>query len=502
MPVPLSTAFHDGMPEIVVSNRSISQEVTRAARAGTLRKLASRLYTRNLAAKPETIVRRNLWLIVDGYFPTALVADRTAFENGPAPDGSICLVSQRGAKIHLPGLTLRPRRGVGPLDSDPPFIGSLHLSSQARALLENMRRTRARGGLLARTLSRSEIKARLARFIQLSGEDAANRLRDELRGRAPTLGLLEEAAALDAIIGALLGTRDTYLNAPSALARRRGRPYDARRLELFETLHAALRICPPVSRIEPSRSRTEHETFAFYEAYFSNFIEGTEFEVDEAIDIVFYGAIPKERPADAHDVLGSWRVVSDEVEKRRIPADRQTLTKLLRTRHSTVMAGRPDMRPGEFKLRANRAGATAFVPPESVLGTLERGFELYRSLERPFDRAVFIHFLIAEVHPFVDGDGRLARIMMNAELSIAREERIIIPTVFRDNYVSALKALSQNARPEPLIRALDYAQRWTAAVSWRTLEETRRELVGCNAFFDTRDPKHEDHRLRLPGARI
>ena len=183
-------------------------------------------------------------------------------------------------------------------------------------------------------------------------------------------------------------------------------------------------------------------------------------------------------------------------------ADGPTLARILRDRHGTVMAGHPDMRPGEFKLRANRAGATVFVPPESVLGTLERGFDLYRSLEQPFDRAVFMHFLIAEVHPFVDGNGRLARLMMNAELSIAREERIIIPTVFRDNYVSALKALSQNARPEPLIRVLDYAQRWTSAVNWRTLEETRRELAGCHAFFDTRDPKHEDHRLRLPRARI
>lgn len=363
-----------------------------------------------------------------------------------------------------------------------------------------MRRTRSRGGLLARTLSQSEIESRLERFIQLSGEDAANRLRDELRGRAPALGLLQEAAALDAIIGALLGTRHAHLHAPSALARQQGRPYDARRLELFETLHAALRDYPPASRIEPSRTRTEHDTFAFYEAYFSNFIEGAEFEVDEAIDIVFYSAIPKERPADAHDVLGSWRVVSDEVEKRRIPADGQTLAQILRDRHGTVMAGRPDMRPGEFKIRANRAGATVFVTPESVLGTLERGFELYRSLERPFDRAVFMHFLIAEVHPFVDGNGRLAHIMMNTELSIAREERIIIPTVFRDNYVSALKALSQNARAEPLVRVLDYAQRWTAAVSWRTLEEARRELADCNAFSDTRDPKHENHRLRLPGA--
>ena len=57
-----------------------------------------------------------------------------------------------------------------------------------------------------------------------------------------------------------------------------------------------------------------HATLAFFEAYFSNFIEGTEFAVDEAADIAFRGAVPNERPADAHDVLGTWRIVSDTRE--------------------------------------------------------------------------------------------------------------------------------------------------------------------------------------------
>ena len=110
-------------------------------------------------------------------------------------------------------------------------------------------------------------------------------------------------------------------------------------------------------------------------------------------------------------------------------------------------------------------------------GTLAQGLGLCRSLETPFQRAVFMMFLIAEVHPFADGNGRTARIMMNAELAAAGEERIIVPTVYRANYLSALKALSQTGRPEPIIRMLDYAQRWTAAVDWRSLETTRRELV-------------------------
>ncbi|MDE0374271.1 MAG: hypothetical protein OXI73_17235 [Rhodospirillales bacterium] len=67
-----------------------------------------------------------------------------------------------------------------------------------------------------------------------------------------------------------------------------------------------------------------HATLAFFEAYFSNFIEGTEFAVDEAADIAFRGVVPNERPADAHDVLGTWRIVSDTREMGRTPTDAGT----------------------------------------------------------------------------------------------------------------------------------------------------------------------------------
>ena len=162
----------DHLPEAFVSGTGISREVSRAVKAGRLRKLASRLYTRNLTDPPEAVVKRNLWGIVAGYFPGALIADRTALENAPAEDGSVCLVSESGKDITLPGHVLRPRRGIGPQPGDRPFIAGLFLSSTARAYLENMRASRSRGGLLGRTLSRRQIEERLDTLIRRGGEDA------------------------------------------------------------------------------------------------------------------------------------------------------------------------------------------------------------------------------------------------------------------------------------------------------------------------------------------
>ncbi|MCY4039737.1 MAG: Fic family protein [Gammaproteobacteria bacterium] len=486
------------LPETLVSDTGTTRAVSRAVNAGRLRKLASRLYSSNLHDSPEAIVARNLWDIVAGYFPGALIADRTAFENAPASDGSVCLITPRGRDIDLPGVKLRPRRGHGPLPDDKPFLGNLFLCSSPRAYLENMRPSRARDGRLARTLSLAEIEARLDSLIRLAGEQAINRLRDEIRALAPSLDLEREAVKLDTLIGRLLGTREAALISPSDIARASGRPYDPQRIALFQALQQALDLYPPVSRISPHLHFDGDATLAFFEAYFSNFIEGTEFAVDEAADIVFHGAMPQERPSDAHDILGTWRLVSSEQAMSQIPTGFEQFLRLLKARHESIMAGRPEAGPGLFKQTPNRAGGTLFVAPELVPGTLERGFDLYRRLTTPFARAVYMMFLVLEVHPFADGNGRVARVMMNAELVAAGEQRIIIPTVLRDNYMAALKSLSQAGEPAPLIRVLDYAQRWTLSIPWRSVEATKTELDACHAFMDPFEAESQGLRLRMP----
>jgi hypothetical protein len=50
--------------------------------------------------------------------------------------------------------------------------------------------------------------------------------------------------------------------------------------------------------------------------------------------------------------------------------------------------------------------------------------------------------------------------MMNAELVSAGQSTIIIPTVFREDYLQALRALTRRNRPAPLVRALVRAQRF------------------------------------------
>jgi Fic family protein len=476
------------LPEVFVSDSAISKAVYEAVERGQLRKLGSRLYTRNLDDEPARLIRRNWHGLVAAYYPDAVIADRTALENKPAEDGSVFLISSKKREIQLPGLTFRPRTGPQPLESDRPFAG-VRLASIPRAYLENLRESRARGGRLARTMPRDELEKRLDALIRQQGEAAANRLRDDARAIAPQLGYDAEAAELNELIGSLLGTRDGDLSSTIGKARHAGQPFDPDRIRLFETLFAALRDTFVERRPAPARAGEANSTLAFFEAYFSNFIEGTEFTVEEAAEIIFEGVIPQERPADAHDVLGTFRVVSDLAHLKVLPTDFTGFRELLRQRHARVMEARPDKAPGAFKERENRAGNTVFVAPDLVDGTLERGFEFLQALDDPFQRAVYMMVLVAEVHPFADGNGRIARIMMNAELVARDQERIIIPTAYRTDYLGALKAFSHNGLTDPLVRMLDVAQSYTHRIDWTDLERARADLAATNAFAEGSDAK-------------
>jgi len=482
--------------EVFVSNVGITAAVSREAKLGKLRKIGTRLYTRNLTDTPERIVQRNLWALIAAYLPNALIADRTALENRPSADGSIFLVANHKRDISLPGVTLRPRKGPPTLESDLQFMAGLHISSPARALLENMRPSRARHGM-ARTFSAREVEERLDEILRQSGEPALQRIRDNARKIAGRLDMLEEFQRLDSLMGALLGTRKAALESPVGIARAAGHAYDPSRLDLFQRLFTELAGTAPVTRLaRPS----DDPVLPFFEAYFSNFIEGTEFAVDEAADIIFNGHIPKARPADAHDILGTWKVVSDEVEMSRLPRTFGDLMESLKRRHAGIMEGRPEQGPGRLKAEPNRAGSTVFVAPDLVEGTLLKGFEIYRALTCPLHRAVFMMFLVSEVHPFADGNGRVARVMMNAELVAAQENRIIVPTVYRNNYMIALKALSQNGIPGALVRTMDFAHRYTAAIDFPDLSGARFMLQQTHAFADSNEADAAGIRLTMPRA--
>lgn len=364
------------------------------------------------------------------------------------------------------------------------MYGGMYASSLERACLENLSPSRTVNGE-KRTVTQEIIEEKLSELLRSKGREGLNQFRDRARAIADEFNWIKAFGKLNELVGALLSTRPvSNLTSPGAVAIAIGEPYDTNRLKLFEKLVVSLRNVTLPVREEKTVTPESFRLFAFFESFFSNYIEGTTFPLEEAREIIESGQPQKKRPQDSHDILGTYAVCADPMEMSRLPDDGEDFLAILRRRHGILMKGRPEMLPGGFKLRANRAGNSFFVDPKLVPATLKKGFELFPLLPSPLARALYMMFLISEVHPFEDGNGRVARLMMNAELTAGGQAKIIIPTVYRDDYLLNLRRLTRKHDPGPYIRMMDRAHAFSHWLEPKDYHSLKVQLEESYAFVD------------------
>ncbi|MFT5169002.1 MAG: prophage maintenance system killer protein [Saprospiraceae bacterium] len=416
-------------------------------------------------------------------FPGAILSHRSALEFQPTATNQLFLTYSYTRKTKLPGITIRFLAGKGAIDGDNILSGEVYASQRARAFLENLQTSR-KSGPDSKTLTYPEIEERLEQIVSVNGEEELNKLRDKAREISKELEMIKEFEKLDKIISALLATHPSkILKSPIATARAFGIPFDPNRYELFEQLFRDLKQYEFKSFEELNSEINQFRHFAFYEGYFSNYIEGTIFEINEAKEIIKTQKPLPTRDQDSHDILGIYKIVSSKTEMQRTPNSPEELIEILKYRHKILLSARQDKNPGEFKNKNNFAGQTSFVDLNLVKGTLIKGYEFYSALNSAFAKAAYIMFMISETHPFLDGNGRIARIMMNAELVSANQSKIIIPNIFREDYILSLKRLIRQRESDAYIRMLSRAHEFSATIFGSTMDEIQIKLERSNAFL-------------------
>ena len=465
-------------------NSAQIRAVQRRLKAGELTLMAKGIATDRPPEEWPALIARERIRVLSALFPGAVYGLRSAFNGGEPADGVIYLSHSYPRTVALPGLTVALFKGTSRQTGDMPMQGKdLFFPSEPRLLLENLTQSR---GAVKKSAGRAAVEARLLTICDSRGDDALSHLRESSRLLAPVLGFDKEFTVLDALVGSILGTRKSQLTTVAGKARTAPLPYDASRLALLEKLAAALRAAPLKQPATVTHTREARMNFAFLESYFSNFIEGTEFDVQDARGFVLDGLPIQDRPKDSHDVIGVFRQALTPAWVNQTLSSGEPVLAQLRARHADQMSERPEVGPGEFKVKANRAGNTEFVAPQLVRGTLVEGSRILPSVPAGTARALLSMFLVSEVHPFTDGNGRLARLVMNAELSVVGACRIIIPTLFREEYLDCLRVLTREHEPTPFISAMQKIQAWTAAFDFQNLDQAIEAMKSCNAFERSR----------------
>ena len=465
------------MPKLIFAKDTPeAKQFSKAVAQGKLKRIRQGIYTDAAWEDIPSLLHRKWYQIVEYLYPSAVVSHATAVSL--LPENKVVYITapvKIRKKIQISDLLTIE---VLPGDVEhlkEPFQPNSFRSSPSRYLLENLQISH-KDVAAPKSLGKHWAEQELCRLLERYGEKELNRIRDEARANCSVLKMEKEFHALERLIGAILSTQSiTALSTERAIAVAKKEPFDTTRIEMFESLAKYLRQCQFVSR-PYQYSASSWRNLSFFESYFSNYIEGTEFEIEEAEQIVFEKHEISNRHQDSHDVLAVFDVVQDYTEMSTFPNSVEELLDLLMQRHSLIMDARPEKRPGQLKIKENKAGDTVFVSPEQIEGTFAQAFPMYQSLNEGLARAIFIQFLVTECHPFDDGNGRLARIMMNAELVNVEEVKIIVPTVHRDSYLNGLRGATRSNKFRTITKVFSDLHGYTNSIEWGDYSEARATL--------------------------
>jgi Fic family protein len=90
--------------------------------------------------------------------------------------------------------------------------------------------------------------------------------------------------------------------------------------------------------------------------------------------------------------------------------------------------------------------------PDAVLDAMSTLSDLMTKEDNAMVRAILGHFFFVYIHPYMDGNGRTARFVMNSQLVTAGYPWVVIPVERRQEYMVALEQASVEGNIEGFVR--------------------------------------------------
>lgn len=201
--------------------------------------------------------------------------------------------------------------------------------------------------------------------------------------------------------------------------------------------------------------------------YHSNAIEGNKLTYGETYSFLMYGLTAKGKPFKDHlDIKGHNEAINFltsliKDERDLTEGDVRDLHKIILVEPYQSAAQTPDgkettktIRIGEYKQQPNHVKTLTgeihyYATPEDVPIKMHELMQWYNEARHnkkihPSVLAAFVHHRFVAIHPFDDGNGRLARILMNLILMKNGYPPAIIKLKERTDYYAALNQADKN----------------------------------------------------------
>jgi len=209
---------------------------------------------------------------------------------------------------------------------------------------------------------------------------------------------------------------------------------------------------------EPKENyENRYESFCSLFAYDSTGIEGNTMTLEETSFLLFEGIVPKEKSLrEVHEVINHKKAF-DYILSYKGDITKEFILKL----HELVVLNtlRQDLisQIGKYRIVQVFIGRSFPPKPQDVpdkMGGLLRWYSSNKKTLHPLILASHFHAEFEKIHPFVDGNGRVGRLLMNFILYKNKFPMINIPKKIRFRYYEVLQDAQYKNNLKPFVRFL------------------------------------------------
>lgn len=207
--------------------------------------------------------------------------------------------------------------------------------------------------------------------------------------------------------------------------------------------------------LPPEILRNLHEVLVLQWTYHSNAIEGNTLTLKET-KVALEGVTIGGKTLREHFEVINHRdaiVFVEELVQQQVPLSDWVIKQI----HQLVLKNVDDQYAGRYRhLNVLIAGA-AHRPPDAlqIVTQMQTFIEAYQTTAQalhPVARAAWVHAEFVKIHPFVDGNGRTSRLLMNLELMKAGFPAAVLPVERRLAYYEALDTAHCEGDLEPFVQ--------------------------------------------------
>ncbi len=198
-----------------------------------------------------------------------------------------------------------------------------------------------------------------------------------------------------------------------------------------------------------------------YEAFLSSFthdstaIEGNTLTLQETASLLFEGISPGRGMRDINEVLNHRRAF-DHLMEYDDDISKDLVLELHRLVVKDTLSEDLDEQVGAYRTVQVFIRGVEWTPPapEDVpkdMASLLSWYSKHRERLHPLVLAIYFHVGFETVHPFVDGNGRVGRLLMNFILRRCGFPMVNVPDKRKGEYYNALHMAQVNGKLRPMV---------------------------------------------------